>query len=181
MFVGSPEWVDVQVGAASGTAAAVGAAAAANSAEKGGPAAAACSLVAVGVEGEGVVAGIAIADKVRPGAAAAIRRLRADMGLKVVILSGDRQAAVDAVALELGSREGDGIIAKGGLLPSDKEDFVKRLQSEGAKVAMVGDGINDATALVAADVGMAVSGGMEATAQAAGVVLMGVSDDEKTS
>jgi Cu2+-exporting ATPase len=181
VFVGSPEWVDVQVGAASGTAAAVGAAAAANSAEKGGPAAAACSLVAVGVEGEGVVAGIAIADKVRPGAAAAIRRLRADMGLKVVILSGDRQAAVDAVALELGSREGDGIIAKGGLLPSDKEDFVKRLQSEGAKVAMVGDGINDAPALVAADVGMAVSGGMEATAQAAGVVLMGVSDDEKTS
>jgi Cu2+-exporting ATPase len=103
------------------------------------------------------------------------------MSLKVVILSGDRQAAVDAVALELGSREGDGIIAKGGLLPSDKEDFVKRLQSEGAKVAMVGDGINDAPALVAADVGMAVSGGMEATAQAAGVVLMGVSDDEKTS
>ena len=99
-----------------------------------------------------------------------MRRLR-DMGLKVVILSGDRQPAVDAVARELGL--GEGVVAAGGLLPADKEAYVKRLQADGAKVAMVGDGINDAPALVAADVGMAVSGGMEATAQAAGVVLLG--------
>ena len=172
VFVGSPDWVEGQVGAAAGTAAALGAKAASNSEATGGPAAVACSLVAVGVEGEGVVGAIALADKVRPGAAAAVRRLR-DMGLRVVILSGDRQPAVDAVALELGLSGGDGEVAVGGLLPADKEAFVKRLQGEGAKVAMVGDGINDAPALVAAEVGMAVSGGMEATAQAAGVVLMG--------
>ena len=173
VFVGSPEWVDAQVGATAGTAVALGAKAAGNSAATGGPAAAACSLVAVGIEGEGVVGAIALADKVRPGAAAAVRRLR-EMGLKVVILSGDRQPAVDAVALELGLMNGNGgTDAVGELLPADKEAFVKRLQEGGAKVAMVGDGINDAPALVAAEVGMVVSGGMEATAQAAGVVLMG--------
>ena len=170
MFVGSPEWVESQVGAAAGAAATLGGAAAENSAAVGGAAAAACSLVAVGVEGEGLIGAVALADKVRPGAPQAVRRLR-DMGLKVVILSGDRQPAVDAVARELGL--GEGVVAAGGLLPADKEAYVKRLQADGAKVAMVGDGINDAPALVAADVGMAVSGGMEATAQAAGVVLLG--------
>jgi Cu+-exporting ATPase len=183
VFVGSPEWVESQVGAAAGTAAALGATAAGNSAAGGGPAAAACSLVAVGVGGEGVVGAIALADKVRPGAAAAVRRLR-DMGLRVVILSGDRQPAVDAVALELGLTTGGGqgqVVALGGCLPADKEAFVKRLQEEGAKVAMVGDGINDAPALVAADVGMAVSGGMEATAQAAGVVLMGAGEEQQAA
>ena len=170
VFVGSPEWVESQVGAAAGAAATLGGAAAENSAAVGGAAAAACSLVAVGVEGEGLIGAVALADKVRPGAPQAVRRLR-DMGLKVVILSGDRQPAVDAVARELGL--GEGVVAAGGLLPADKEAYVKRLQADGAKVAMVGDGINDAPALVAADVGMAVSGGMEATAQAAGVVLLG--------
>jgi Cu2+-exporting ATPase len=87
VFVGSPEWVERQVGAAAGTAAVLGASAAAHSAATGGPAAAACSLIAVAVEGEGVMGAIALADKVRPGAAAAVRRLQ-DMGLRVVILSG---------------------------------------------------------------------------------------------
>ena len=85
---------------------------------------------------------------------------------------------MDAIAQELGL--GGSVVAKGGLLPADKEAFVKGLQERGAKVAMVGDGINDAPALVAADVGMAVSGGMEATAQAAGVVLLGDNDDGKS-
>jgi P-type E1-E2 ATPase len=89
--------VEASVGARAGSAAELGAQAAAES----GPAAAACSLVAVGVEGEGVVGAIALADKVRPGAAAAVRRLR-DMGCRVLILSGDRQPAVDAVVGDLG-------------------------------------------------------------------------------
>jgi Cu2+-exporting ATPase len=177
VYVGNPEWVESQVGAPAGSAAALSAAAADNSEATGGPAAAACSLVAVGIEGEGIIGAIALADKIRPGAAGAVRRL-VDMGLKVVILSGDRQPAVDAIAQELGL--GGGVVAKGGLLPADKEAFVKGLQERGAKVAMVGDGINDAPALVAADVGMAVSGGMEATAQAAGVVLLGDKDDGKS-
>ena len=177
VYVGNPEWVESQVGAPAGSAAALSAAAADNSEATGGPAAAACSLVAVGIEGEGIIGAIALADKIRPGAADAVRRL-VDMGLKVVILSGDRQPAVDAIAQELGL--GGSVVAKGGLLPADKEAFVKGLQERGAKVAMVGDGINDAPALVAADVGMAVSGGMEATAQAAGVVLLGDKDDGKS-
>ena len=178
VFVGSPHWVEGQVGAAAGAAAALGATAAENGAALGGPVAEACSFVAVGIEGEGVIGAIALADKVRPGAAAAVRRLR-DMGLRVVILSGDRQPAVDAVALELGLAGGAdaGVVAMGGLLPDDKAAVIKNLQEEGRKVAMVGDGINDAPALVAAEVGMAVSGGMEATAQAAGVVLMGAGEE----
>ena len=173
VFVGEPSWVESAVGAAGGTAAALGAAAAENSEALGGPTAAACSLVCVGVEGEGVIGALALADRIRPGAAASVRRLE-EMGMRVVVLSGDRQPAVDAVARELGLT-GGGAVAVGGLLPDDKAAFIERLRAEanGAGVAMVGDGINDAPALVAADVGMAVSGGMEATAAAAGVVLLG--------
>ena len=173
VFVGEPSWVETEVGAEGGTAAALGAAAAENSEALGGPAAAACSLVCVGVEGEGVIGALALADRVRPGAAASVRRLQ-DMGMRVVVLSGDRQPAVDAVAFELGLTGADAV-AVGGLLPDDKAAFIERLRAEanGKGVAMVGDGINDAPALVAADVGMAVSGGMEATAAAAGVVLLG--------
>ena len=173
VFVGEPSWVESAAGAAGGTAAALGAAAAKNSEALGGPAAAACSLVCVGVEGEGVIGALALADRIRPGAAASVRRLQ-EMGMRVVVLSGDRQPAVDAVARELGLT-GGGAVAVGGLLPDDKAAFIERLRAEanGAGVAMVGDGINDAPALVAADVGMAVSGGMEATAAAAGVVLLG--------
>jgi len=173
VFVGEPSWVESAVGAGGGTAAALGAAAAENSEALGGPAAAACSLVCVGVEGEGVIGALALADRIRPGAAASVRRLQ-EMGMRVVVLSGDRQPAVDAVARELGLT-GAGAVAVGGLLPADKAAFIERLRAEanGAGVAMVGDGINDAPALVAADVGMAVSGGMEATAAAAGVVLLG--------
>ena len=173
VFVGEPSWVESAAGAAGGTAAALGAAAAKNSEALGGPAAAACSLVCVGVEGEGVIGALALADRIRPGAAASVRRLQ-EMGMRVVVLSGDRQPAVDAVARELGLTGADAV-AVGGLLPDDKAAFIERLRDEanGKGVAMVGDGINDAPALVAADVGMAVSGGMEATAAAAGVVLLG--------
>ena len=176
VFVGEPSWVESAVGADSkGTAAALGAAAAENSEALGGPAAAACSLVCVGVEGEGVVGALALADRTRAGAAESVRRLQ-EMGMRVVVLSGDRQPAVDAVARDIGLTGADAV-AVGGLLPDDKAAFIERLRAEagGKGVAMVGDGINDAPALVAADVGMAVSGGMEATAQAAGVVLLGES------
>ena len=161
VFVGEPSWVESAVGAAVGPPSASEFSAAA------------CSLVCVGVEGEGVIGALALADRIRPGAAASVRRLQ-EMGMRVVVLSGDRQPAVDAVARELGLT-GGGAVAVGGLLPDDKAAFIERLRAEanGAGVAMVGDGINDAPALVAADVGMAVSGGMEATAAAAGVVLLG--------
>ena len=73
VFVGEPSWVETEVGAEGRTAAALGAAAAENSEALGGPAAAACSLVCVGVEGEGVIGALALADRVRPGAAASVR------------------------------------------------------------------------------------------------------------
>mmetsp|Transcript_8497 Transcript_8497/g.35498 ORF Transcript_8497/g.35498 Transcript_8497/m.35498 type:complete len:633 (-) Transcript_8497:117-2015(-) len=173
VFVGEPSWVETEVGAEGGTAAALGAAAAENSEALGGPAAAACSLVCVGVEGEGVIGALALADRVRPGAAASVRRLQ-DMGMRVVVLSGDRQPAVDAVAFELGLTGADAV-AVGGLLPDDKAAFIERLRAEanGKGVAMVGDGINDAPALAAADVGVAVaSTPSEAAAAAADVLLL---------
>ena len=143
VFVGSPEWVESQVGAAAGAAATLGGAAAENSAAVGRAAAAGCSLVAVGVEGEGPIgAAVALADKVRPGAPQAVRRLR-DMGLKV--------GSFREIANPAGTRwRANSVWEKasslaGGLLPGRiRRRTVKRLQADGAKVAMVGDGINDA-------------------------------------
>ena len=161
VFVGAPAWVDAKVG---GVGASSDAFAAARSESE------TCSLVAVGVEGHGVVGVLTVADEIREDAAETIQRLKA-AGVRVHILSGDRQAAVDAVASELGL--GADSVVLGGMLPADKASEIEKLRAQGFTVAMVGDGINDAPALITADVGVAMSRGMEATGNAAGVILLG--------
>ncbi|MBQ5947029.1 heavy metal translocating P-type ATPase [Massilia sp. ST3] len=109
---------------------------------------------------------LAFGDRLKPGAQAAVARLR-DMGVEPAMLTGDNHGAAQAVAAQLG-------IARfhAEVLPEDKARVVEQLRREGRKVAMVGDGINDAPALAAADVGMAMAGGTEVAMQTAGLTLM---------
>jgi Cu+-exporting ATPase len=109
---------------------------------------------------------IAVADTIRNTSAAAIGSLRAQ-GLKVIMLTGDNERTAQAVAKELALAE---VIA--GVLPQGKLEVVKRLQSEGHVVAMVGDGVNDAPALAQADIGIAMGTGTDIAADAADVTLM---------
>ena len=109
---------------------------------------------------------IAIADAPRETAADAIAALK-ELGVRPVMLSGDSRATAERVAGELGIDE---VIAE--VLPADKADVVKRLQAEGRKVAMVGDGVNDAPALAQADVGIAIGAGTDVAVETADVVLM---------
>ncbi len=110
---------------------------------------------------------IVIADAVRPEAAAAIGAMHG-MGFKTVLLTGDARAVADAVGRELGISE---VAAE--LLPEDKQERVKRLVAQGRTLAMVGDGINDAPALVAAHVGVAMGSGTDVARESADVVLLG--------
>jgi Cu+-exporting ATPase len=112
-----------------------------------------------------VIGLIGFGDALKPQAVPAVRALRA-RGLRVVLLSGDSPDAVAAAAGELGIEE-----FSGGLLPKDKAERVKALRGEGV-VAMVGDGVNDAPALAAADVGFAMGGGTDVAMHAAGITLM---------
>ena len=109
---------------------------------------------------------LAFGDRLKPGAQAAVARLR-DMGVEPLMLTGDNHGAAQAVAAQLG-------IARfhAEVLPADKARVLEQLRKEGRRVAMVGDGINDAPALAAADVGMAMAGGTEVAMQTAGVTLM---------
>jgi len=109
---------------------------------------------------------IAIADAARPTAAATVRDLRA-RGVRVAMLTGDNQATAERIAGELGI---DMVLAE--VLPGQKADQVKKLQSQGKKVGMVGDGINDAPALTQADVGFAIGAGTDVAMESADVVLM---------
>ena len=108
---------------------------------------------------------IAVADRIKPDSAAAVRALR-HMGLRVVMVTGDRESTARALASEAGISE---VVA--GVLPDGKEEVVRRL-SETGKVAMVGDGINDAPALTRADVGIAIGAGADVAMDAADVVLV---------
>ncbi|HEV7445113.1 MAG TPA: cation-translocating P-type ATPase [Steroidobacteraceae bacterium] len=110
---------------------------------------------------------IVIADQIRPEAAEAIKAIHA-LGIRTVLLTGDAQAVARVIATELGICE-----VAADLLPEDKRIRVKALVSEGRKVAMVGDGINDAPALIEADVGVAMGSGTDVARESADVVLLG--------
>lgn len=119
------------------------------------------------VAAEGRLLGsIAVADTVKPGASVAINQLR-KLGIHVVMLTGDNKRTAEAVRAELGIEE-----AVAEVLPQDKEKKIRELQAAGRKVAMVGDGINDAPALAAADVGMAIGAGTDVALESADIVLM---------
>ncbi|KAK9792711.1 hypothetical protein WJX73_009570, partial [Symbiochloris irregularis] len=92
------------------------------------------------------------------------------MGIGVLLLSGDAQTAVSRIAAEVGIPQNKSF---GGLTPAAKAARLGSLRSSGARVAMVGDGVNDTPALAAADVGVAMGGGVDAAGQAAGIVLLG--------
>ena len=109
---------------------------------------------------------LAFGDTVKPAARQAVERLHA-LGIATVMLTGDSRAAAQAVALELGI---DDVRAE--VLPEDKAEAVAALRAGGQVVAMVGDGINDAPALAAADVGIAMSGGTDVAMETAGITLM---------
>ncbi|MFD7667084.1 heavy metal translocating P-type ATPase [Streptomyces sp. NPDC059788] len=109
---------------------------------------------------------LSVADTVKEGSAEAVRRLRA-LGLSPVFLTGDNKAVADAVAAEVGIDE---VIAE--VLPEDKVAVVERLRGEGRSVAMVGDGVNDAAALAAADLGLALGTGTDAAIEAGDLTLV---------
>ncbi len=123
------------------------------------------TAIFVGIDGRpaGV---ITIADPVKSSAPEALRALRA-AGLRIVMLTGDNETTARAVARTLGIDE-----IEAGILPERKSDVVQRLRGEGRRVAMAGDGVNDAPALAAADVGIAMGGGTDVAIESAGITLL---------
>lgn len=117
------------------------------------------------VSGDTIVGAFALEDVVRPESKAAIDGLRR-LGIRSAMITGDAQQVADAVATELGIDE---VFAE--VLPEDKDRAVADLQERGLKVAMVGDGVNDAPALARADVGLAIGAGTDVAIESAGVVL----------
>lgn len=109
---------------------------------------------------------IAVADVVKPTSAAAIREFKA-LGMDLIMLTGDNQRTANAIKSQLGL---DRVVAE--VMPQDKEEEVRRLQEAGHKVAMIGDGINDAPALARADVGVAIGAGTDVAIESADIVLM---------
>ena len=116
--------------------------------------------------GDRHVAVIALADKLRDDAQQMVDVLRA-AGINMTLLSGDRKTVAEAIARQLGGME---VIAE--VLPQDKDQVIQRLQQRGEVVAMVGDGVNDAPALIRADVGIALGSGTDVSVESADIVLM---------
>ncbi|KAL6777038.1 CTP4 [Auxenochlorella protothecoides x Auxenochlorella symbiontica] len=133
------------------------------------------STVWVARAGRGLVGSLAVEDGLRPGAARTVAALRR-RGLRVVLLTGDGEGPARAAARAAGIDE-----VHWDARPGDKAGVVRGLRAAGAVVAMVGDGVNDAPALATADVGMAMAGGTDAAAGAAGVVLVGEGLDQVCS
>ena len=123
------------------------------------------------IEGKSVTAALALADSIRDESREAIRSLK-EMDLRVAMITGDSEAVAGWVARELGIDE---YFAQ--VLPENKAERVKELQARGSRVAMVGDGVNDAPALAQADVGIAIGAGTDVAIEAADVIL--VRDDPR--
>ncbi len=121
-------------------------------------------LVAIDGRAAGV---LALADRLKPAARATVERLR-QMGVQLVLLTGDNERTARAVAAAIGIDE---VLA--GVLPEEKAHVIRQMQAQGQRVAMVGDGINDAPALMQADVGIAIGAGSDIAIEAADVVLVG--------
>jgi P-type Cu+ transporter len=116
---------------------------------------------------DGALAGlVAVKDRIKGSTAEAVRRLKSD-GVRIVMLTGDNAQTAAAVARQLGIDE-----VEAGILPDRKGEVVKRLKAEGRMVAMAGDGINDAPALAAADIGIAMGTGTDIAMESAGVTLV---------
>lgn len=123
------------------------------------------SVIYLVQDGE-VVASFALADVIRPESRMAVRQLQS-LGIEVVMLTGDSKAVAKAVAEELGIQH---TIAE--VLPEEKDDQVSKLQAQGRKVAMVGDGVNDAPALIRADIGIAIGSGTDVAVESADIILI---------
>jgi len=122
------------------------------------------SCVFMATEGQ-IVGLIGVADQLRPDAVSMINDLQ-QQGIAITVLSGDKQAVVGAITAELGD-----IQRQAEVLPKDKADVVRALQNQGVIVAMVGDGVNDAPALIQADVGIALASGTDVSIESADIVL----------
>ena len=116
---------------------------------------------------DGAVRGaVALEDEIRPESVEAVSRLH-EMGLRVAMITGDAQAVADSVARRIGIDQ-----TSAQVLPADKAAAVRRFQEGGVRVAMVGDGVNDAPALAQADVGIAIGAGTDVAVESAGIVLV---------
>jgi P-type Cu2+ transporter len=123
------------------------------------------------VRGDEIVGALSLEDEVRPESRQAVHELH-ELGVRVAMITGDAKQVAESVAGELGIEE---VFAE--VLPEDKDSAVSDLQRRGQKVAMVGDGVNDAPALARADVGIAIGAGTDVAIESAGVVL--ASDDPR--